>query len=277
MDLKRLEKEWIKQIGHTAVPDMKMWDSRAEEFDNKPIPDRRENPFLKYLWEKATPEANMSVLDIGCGAGQYSLALAPAVRSVTGTDISTKMIDAAERKAKAGGCTNAEFFALDWAAADIDERGWRENFDIVIAHMTPAVCDYASMEKMAACARGHCFLVRPARRSDEISDGALASVGCRWRTAERDMLIPNAFTYLWLKGYTPEVTERNALWTSERSAEDTVEWCTDRAQSLKDLSASDRETIRSYIMDRSHNGRVTETISSTIVTVYWNAEERHRY
>ena len=172
--------------------DMKMWDSRAEGIRQQAdtgqkrksvseIPVGKGNPGSEY--ERARHRLRRRAVFPGactCRPQRYRYRYLPQ-----------KMIDAAERKAKAGGCTNAEFFALDWAAADIDERGWRENFDIVIAHMTPAVCDYASMEKSGRL-RARTLFSRKARQAKRRD--------LRWRTGlcrmqmraprERDMLDP---------------------------------------------------------------------------------------
>jgi len=54
---------------------------------------------LSYL----EPRAGMSVLDVGCGTGNYSLALAKDGLLVTGIDISTAMLDRARANAEARG------------------------------------------------------------------------------------------------------------------------------------------------------------------------------
>lgn len=65
MELKRLKERWINTIEKNEERQIRMWDSRAEEFDKKPVPDKDDNPFLKYMWEKAEPQDFMSALDIG--------------------------------------------------------------------------------------------------------------------------------------------------------------------------------------------------------------------
>lgn len=55
----------------------KMWDNASEDYVKKPIPRVEENAFLQRVMEVVTP--GTTVLDIGCGAGVYTLALAPYV------------------------------------------------------------------------------------------------------------------------------------------------------------------------------------------------------
>lgn len=49
------------------------------------------------------------ILDVGCGAGRLSLALAPAARWVVGLDRDPAMIQEARRGASALGLSNVEF------------------------------------------------------------------------------------------------------------------------------------------------------------------------
>jgi len=71
------------------------------------------------------PKAGERILDIGCGAGQTSLALASAVSpggAVLGVDISRPLLDVARRRAGAGGPTfleaDAQVHAFDPASFD---------------------------------------------------------------------------------------------------------------------------------------------------------------
>lgn len=59
--------------------------------------------------EHADPGADDVVLDLGCGTGAISLALAPNAERVVGRDISTKMMEKAQEKATEQGVHNIEF------------------------------------------------------------------------------------------------------------------------------------------------------------------------
>lgn len=270
MELKRLKERWINTTENNEERQIRMWDSRAEEFDKKPIPDKDEHPFLKYMWEKAEPQDFMSALDIGCGAGQYSLALAQYISSTMGTDVSPAMIEAAVKRAGSMGVENAEFTALDWAKADIDSLDWKGAFDIVFAHMTPAICDYHTLDMMNECSRGHCFLVKPSRRTDRILDGALSAIDIAGRRQRADDTVLNTFEYLWLKGFTPEVTVRDEDWVIERTEKEMAAWCEDSAGMYRDVTPQDREKLRQYISAYAADGKVVETVSTKIVTIYWH-------
>lgn len=267
--LKDLQREWVCGAEKTEHAQAYIWDRRAGEFDRKPIPGR-EDPFLRYLWTKAEPGRGMTVLDIGCGAGQYSVALAEAAGKITGTDVSPEMINAARRRAEETGVSNVEFLVSDWTSEGMDISSWRNAFDIVFAHMTPAVCDYRTLSMMDECGREHCFLVKPVRRRDTVLDGALARIGLDARPEEEDEAIPNIFSFLWFKGYSPEVTVRHEHHETERSAEEMAERCITRAGMHHRLTSKEEDGIRQYVADASVGGRTKESVDRTIITVYWN-------
>jgi tRNA (cmo5U34)-methyltransferase len=56
---------------------------------------------------------DMDVLDFGCGTGLLTLALQPLVRSVTGSDASSGMLDVLRQKVQAQGLANVETILLD--------------------------------------------------------------------------------------------------------------------------------------------------------------------
>lgn len=72
MDLEQLKREWKNPSAHNGALQAKIWDNRAGEYEKKEIPNEKDDPFLKFLWKKAEPDADMQVLDIGCGAGPMS-------------------------------------------------------------------------------------------------------------------------------------------------------------------------------------------------------------
>ncbi|WP_170126396.1 class I SAM-dependent methyltransferase [Acuticoccus yangtzensis] len=60
-----------------------------------------------------SPTPGMNVVDIGCGAGDLALTLAPRVASVTGVDLSVPLLTRARARADAAGLSNAAFIEAD--------------------------------------------------------------------------------------------------------------------------------------------------------------------
>lgn len=269
MKLKKLQKEWVSSSDNSELQ-AQIWNRAAMDYANKPIPDFESNPFLHLLNEKQLIKPDAMVLDIGCGAGLYSLALASRVKGAVGIDVSPLMVEYGQERAKSMALSNVTLSHLDWATANVDSLGFRSAFDLVFAHMTPAICDYATFDNMNLCSKAYCAMVKPARRRDVVQDAAFALIGIEGQAAHFEDTIVNAFSYLWEKGCCPELSYRQECWHFTKSLEDMAAWCIDRARLHKKLSTRDEEMISNYLQGISENGMVTETVTTTIVTMLWH-------
>ena len=108
----------------------KFWDGRAESFDAPsgnddpdPIYTRKIEVTKKYL------DTDAVVLDFACATGYISLDLADVAGQVHGIDISSKMIEAAKRRAAEREIENVHFAH----ATVFDDKYASESFDVVLA------------------------------------------------------------------------------------------------------------------------------------------------
>jgi SAM-dependent methyltransferase len=85
--------------------------------------------FLELLAQE--PLDRSRILDVGCGAGRLSLALAPASKWVVGLDREAPLLDEARRRAAAAHLVNVEFHEADVEADSYEP--WRP--DLVTAHL----------------------------------------------------------------------------------------------------------------------------------------------
>lgn len=85
--------------------------------------------FLELL--EAEPLRELTVLDVGTGAGRLALALASRARAVVGVDREARLIDEARKSAAAAGLKNARFVVGD---VEVEEYApFRP--DMVVAHL----------------------------------------------------------------------------------------------------------------------------------------------
>ena len=68
--------------------------------------------------------AEADVLDLYCGLGNFSLALARRARSVVGVEGEAKLIERARANAQRNGIVNAQFHQADLAAQDLSHAPW---------------------------------------------------------------------------------------------------------------------------------------------------------
>lgn len=94
------------------------WDQQRGNVwvDLQPMLDRLFLPFERMLVDAVTTGSAQAVLDIGCGTGAITLALADRLgpsAHCTGVDVSEAMLDHARQRALATGAHNARFIAGD--------------------------------------------------------------------------------------------------------------------------------------------------------------------
>ena len=176
--------------------------------------------FLDLL--AAEPLGRLRVLDVGCGWGRLTLALAPAAKWVVGLDRERELIEEARRCADGAGLTNVEFHEADVEGESYDR--WRP--EMVTAHLcasdaivgragrvlppgaclamvafhvdqwkeTGKVSRFAyDEERMARVLVEHGFIVealeveRAVQRFDSVEEGLAAAVGLedRWKADGR--------------------------------------------------------------------------------------------
>ena len=270
MDLSFVEKNWTRRAQGDIQEEISAWDSVAEDY----VPDGetalQNDPFLKYLHEKGILNQNMRVLDVGCGAGAYTIALAGAVGEAVGVDFSPKMIETAKRSARERNIGNVAFYERDWFRTPADE--FMGKYDLAFAHTTPAVSDYTTLVKLMDASRRYCVLCKPARRTDEVFDQVRCLAGCGENRT--DDAVAYAFDTVWGHGYNPEVTYQETVWKSEKTLEEARRWYLGRLKGSAALDDRTEKKIRAFLEEISKDGMVSETVRTTLVNIFWEKERR---
>lgn len=299
MDKQEILASWTNSSG--GFGQVEVWDEAAAGYAERAIPTFEDDPFLRMMADQAALSPDMTVLDIGCGAGLYSIAIAPLVRKVVGCDISPKMIEAARAKAaevaamRAEGSaaevpaactkltevsescstgahatnahpaptTNTEFICGDFADLTFDEP-----FDVVFAHFTPALGSGAAFEKMMSLAKRWCFVATPTRRTDPVLEECRELAGIAPTTDARDQNLLNTFALAWLSGKTPTVQHYEDVWLDERTLEDAQHIYSEHLVAT-DLSPDQKRIVRDYLAKIARDGKVFERIETTVVMLGW--------
>jgi SAM-dependent methyltransferase len=141
--------------------------------------------FLALLAEE--PLRRSRVLDVGCGSGRLSLALAPVSRSVVGLDRDVLALEEARRRAAAAGLANVEFHEADVEAAPYEP--WRP--DLVTAHLCASE---AIIERAAAALPGGACLAMVAFHVDQWKETGRVSRFAFDEARMRAALVARGFT-----------------------------------------------------------------------------------
>lgn len=99
--------------GSEIVSDTNRFDQAAATWDEQPRRVKLARAVADEIARQVRLTRDTDVLDFGCGTGLLTLALQPLVRSVTGADTSSGMLDVLREKAQAQGLANVETILLD--------------------------------------------------------------------------------------------------------------------------------------------------------------------
>ncbi|MFA0816539.1 MAG: class I SAM-dependent methyltransferase [Anaerofustis sp.] len=269
-----MNQDEIRSLWKTKEPNRQaasdLWDSMAKQYSEYRMPTFEEDPFLKLVDRLGVLQPNAAVLDVGCGSGRYSLAMADRCKSVTGVDLSQKMLELALREKEQRNIRNVNFMQTDWHLADLTEMEMAHRYDLVFAHMTPAIQSAETFEKMNKACKGTCIMVKPTRRTDPVSDAVreLADIPSKKESGESDLMY--AFGLLWQQGYEPKVEYRKEEWDMKKTLDEAYGLYINRMKSYRNISADTEEVLKDYIRSLSIDGIVHEVVNTTIVTLYWN-------
>ncbi len=107
----------------------RFWDSIAAKYAKSPVADQAAYE-RKLAKTRDYMNADMEVLEIGCGTGTTAIHHASAVKHIRATDISPAMLDIARDKAAKANVTNVTFEVCAIDALDVMDS----SVDMVMAH-----------------------------------------------------------------------------------------------------------------------------------------------
>ena len=215
--MKELSVEFFDELWKESQPKDGMkhtretWDRLAENWKHDPpevmaAKDKQCREIVNYLLSRGAIDENSSVIDIGCGSGNYSVEFAKKVKHVTCSDISPKMLEYAKEAAADAGLSNMDFVECDFMDKDADLKKWEKQFDLTFTSLTPAMDGLQSIEQCNAISRNWCFNNSFVYRKDNVRNAVIVDfygkeVTNRWGNSSAYCL----FNILWHMGYAPEV------------------------------------------------------------------------
>lgn len=231
------------------------WNKRSGNYSKNIEKDQRKkrtDEILGFLEESGFKPEGSRVLDIGCGPGTLSLPLSRLGAEVTALDISSGMLNRLKDTVK------SESLPIDviegsWWTADVDDFGFRNKYDLVIASMTPAIKDIENFDKMMACSRNLCYYSNFLRRGEDRAYRDIRSsiLGENSVNNMNGMIYP--FMYLYLSGYKPSVKINHSEWKDEMNWREAAEQAIEFIGRGRDFDDQTKEKIIDYYQNASQN------------------------
>jgi len=215
------------------------------------------------------------VLDIGCGTGRLAVAFAGEGAEVTAIDFSESMIERLRSKLSSGLEYLVNPICMDWGSVDLVDRDWERNFDLVVAHMTPAVRRPEAFLKMIEASCGGCvFKGWAGRRKNFLLEG-LWNVVMGEPLKDRPPDILFAFNLLYSLGYYPGITVEEVSWARDFTPGDALTHYLEYFTGVSDQPEAElADTIRSYLETLSVDGVIREKNLGRTGLMKWLVNER---
>jgi ubiquinone/menaquinone biosynthesis C-methylase UbiE/catechol 2,3-dioxygenase-like lactoylglutathione lyase family enzyme len=221
---------------------------------------------LRRLVELAEPKATEHALDVSTGGGHVALALAPYVASVTASDLTPRMLDAARTFLVARGVTNATFVVADAERLPFLDT----SFDLVTVRIAPHhyVDVRAAVHEMAR-------VLRPGGRLiviDNIApdDARLDALANEWEK-RRDPSHVREYTAVEWRAFVAEAGLRITHIETGRKTHDFAPWVervrmpvAERVALEHDMLAAPKDA-RAYFEIREEAGRVVSWTTDYVI------------
>lgn len=263
----KLNSEYFEQLwlsdNQKKEPLVDFWDFRAEEYNNSQTSMAARvthEEKVQELWDKGVINNKSTVLDIGCGTGQFAVELGKVVKQVVGLDFSENMLMYAKQNAENAGLTNIDFVKSDWDSFVSEQR-----FDFVLASMSPAIHGPAQLDKMLGFCTGTCYISAFVERHSALKEQLYALTDQAY--VRQFNKLNYIFNLLWTRGLFPELNYEVGLQKRVFSLE--------KAQGLypRELAVKDDpdqvDVINQYLTAAAEDGMVTEELQQRKGELIW--------
>ncbi|HML31819.1 class I SAM-dependent methyltransferase [Sporomusa sphaeroides] len=211
-----------------------------------------------------------TVLDIGCGAGTYTLPLAAKTRQVTGLDTAEQMLAMLQSEAAHEGLTcRIAPLNTDWLELPAEPA-----YDVVFAANTTAINDYDSLMKMNELSRGVCCLVGFAGAYHSKVRTLLWEhlMGTPPEHAAFDIQYP--FNILYQERYLPNIKFYSYRERYRETLTYMIEYYTSYFRLFGLEGPETTAKITGFLANRAVEDYCTELINTTIGVLWWRADRK---
>ena len=250
-----------------------LWDCESVRWGKMPEVTLGDHPFMQLLDAYNVFDREARVLDVGCGSGRFTVALARKCKEAVGIDLSEAMISQARERAQKAAIHNIRFICEPWQRANLETLGFRKSFDTVFAHMTDAVNDAQTAKKMTEASRSLCILEMWQLRRNAALEAAFGIVGWNRALDHRESL-RKIEEYLKESQIPYEKRLRTEKKIFKRTLDEVLTFCTWRVPEeylTEDIIKQMAESLKFF----EKNNIIEVETEEDILTLIWRVNDAH--
>jgi len=273
------------KLDSTSIHTKEFWDKRSEKwvknFDSEDVRlenEARYETISTFLFDKGLIDKNSEVLDIGCGPGLFTARFAKGCKTVTGLDISEKMIEHALENTVLRGLKNVCFLNIPWQDIDLEALEMRGKYDLVFASLCPGISNEKELLKMSFASRGWCCTCGFARKFSSLKDQIhqyIMGIPCDQEWGKKSL--PKNFEVLSSAGYFPYVTYFDFVSFREwRADEETARHFASRLGGFQEEEENIQKygaKVLAFLKSLAKNGVVADENRTKIACLYWKVTD----
>lgn len=245
------------------------WNKDAPRFGAMALPAQDSSMAMRIMYREKMIVPGTTGLDVGCGGGRFSLALQKCGMQMHGTDFAPAMIEAAERSRDELG-VGTTFSVDNWHTLRLEDKGWEHRFDLVMAHMTPAVIDAKTYLKLIAACRGWVLMLKPTRWHSPLMDELRGILPPTHGENALDDAFCDAFSLAWLEGFSPRTEYDHSVWQSDQTVDEAVRSYVSRLPRSLGADPAAGEKVRAFLQERFPDGNVRDEVHTQIAAIWFH-------
>ena len=274
-------KEWAKDkksdtyTVHRGYYTAEYWNRTAASYDRnkKEIGNRRLEKAIDLFKQQQLIFPGMKVLDIGCGTGTLAMRLAKEGAHVTAVDFSQGMLDQFQKTLTPDIKDKITLLCENFHDISLEQKGWENAFDLVIAFMSPGINTPEAFFKMMRASHRGCAVRGWAMKANHPLLASLWEKIMATELEDKPQGILFKINLLFSMGIFPEITFDTIEWEQDTSIEKEFQNCMSffkkaAAKTEPELAA----IIRPYLESIAEHGRIKRSHKGLTATMVWRQD-----